>query len=133
MKRLLRVLSVMFVLISISAFADSVSFTNLNATLTIFANDGSGDNLGGQIWGSGISLGAEGGTEYSWFNDISGYAPGSTGGGGVMIFFENIFGKIGSRSYGPDDIEFDPCSSTTVLSYFQEATKKTSPSHFPPL
>jgi hypothetical protein len=106
MKRLLRILSVMFVLISISAFADNVSFTSLNANFTIFPNEGLGDNLGGQMWGPGITLGAEGGTEYYWFNCCSppGYAPGSSGGGGVEIFLDYIVAKIGSQSYGPNDI-----------------------------
>ncbi len=117
MNRLLRILPATLVLISISAFADSITYTNLNVSFNVSPNDGSGGNMGGRISGPGVNLLAGGGTPFSWFNDIEGVAPGSVGGGGTTIFFEDAFGTIGSQSYqggdlGLGEVSFDAGSFT---------------------
>ena|ERR1700678_1775727 len=101
MKHLLRILSVVIVLTSISAFADSVNnFTNLNVNFGIIPNTGSGDNMGGQIFGAGVNLIAVGGPPFSWFGIAPpGYLPGSVGGGTTTIYFDYASGTIGSQSY----------------------------------
>jgi hypothetical protein len=83
MMRLRRILPAIFVLISVAAFADNISLTNLSASMTIIPNSGSGDNLGGNLFGPGINLGFNGGT-VDWFS-YQGFAPGSAGGGSTFI------------------------------------------------
>ena len=56
MKRLLRIVSALVVLTSINALANSVTYTNLNATFSLGPNDGSGDNIGGTLFGPGINI-----------------------------------------------------------------------------
>jgi hypothetical protein len=87
------------VLTSITAFADSTSFMQLGANIRIMPNDGSGDNLGGTISGTGVNLTVGGGVPYDFFNNVSGYAPGSGGGGTTKIFFEGAFGQLGGHSF----------------------------------
>jgi hypothetical protein len=98
MRQTMRVLLAIFVLTSISAFAGS--FTNLGVNFNIQPNNGSGGNIGGAILGPGVNLLAGGGTDFSWFNDLGpGAAPGSTGGGGMIIFWDGAIGQIGSQNY----------------------------------
>lgn len=99
MKHLPRVLLFMFLLTSLNSFANSVNFTNLNVNLRIFPNGGSGDNLGGTIFGTAVNLMVGGGTPFSWFNDFEGSAPGSVGGGNTTIFFDFAQGTLGSQFY----------------------------------
>ena len=97
MKPLLHLLFGLLVLAPVGSFADSVNnFSNLNVNFTINPNDGSGENLGGQIFGGGVNVFAGGGSPYSWFNDFQGFAPGSSGGGSTTFFFDSVTGTIGS-------------------------------------
>ncbi len=106
MLQITRMLFVMVVMTSITAFANS--FTNLNVTFTVNPNNGSGGNIGGLISGSGVHFLTGGGTFYGWFNDFLGNAPGSVGGGGTTIFWGDAFGKIGSQTYADGDVALDP-------------------------
>ena len=98
MKRFLWALPTFLLVISASAFADSV-IIGLNP------NDGSGDNFGFIIKSSGLTFGGGGGTPYSSFND-QGYAPGSTFGGDLGVFLNNgnNFAQIGDTSYGDENV-----------------------------
>ena len=88
------------VLISLHCFADSVrNVNNVNASLVILPNDGSGDNAGGTLVGNGLNLTVGGGTPYFWFPATDGFAPGSSGGGSTTIFFDSVFGTIGKNTY----------------------------------
>ncbi len=102
MNRLLRILSVIFMLSSISAFANSINFSNLSVNFGIDPNEGFGDNIGGQIFGPGVNLFVLGGTMTGWFDDGDAYAPGSTWGGPVFIGFDFASGKVGSLTYNYD-------------------------------
>jgi PEP-CTERM motif len=90
MKRFFWVTLVLFVLMSGSAFATSV-------TIRFFPNDGSGDNFQFLQQGGGIVIGIQGGTPFSFFN-IEGYAPGSTLGGTTDVFFSGGFIQFGGNS-----------------------------------
>jgi hypothetical protein len=83
----------------LNCFATSTHDSDLSVNLNIFPNDGTGDNLGGTILGPGVSLTVGGGTPYYWFNNVDGFAPGSGGGGSTTIYFDSVFGTIGSKSY----------------------------------
>jgi len=108
MTHLRRALWLLFLLTPFHCFATSVhDLTNLSVNLNIYPNDGTGDNLGGTIFGPGVSLTVGGGTPYYWFNNVDGFAPGSGGGGSTTIFFDSVFGTIGSKSYDPSDLFID--------------------------
>ena len=98
MRQTMRVLLAIIVLTSITAFADSVSFTSLNVNFVIYPNLGSGGNIGGLISGPGVNLGAGGGTYAQWFNNDV-YIPGSLGGGGTGISWDGAIGQLGSQHY----------------------------------
>ena len=106
MRQMIRILLGMFLLTSISAFADS--FTGLGVNFNVQPNNGSGGNIGGQISGQGVNFLAGGGTAFSWFNGSVGVAPGSIGGGSTTIFWEDAFGTLGSQTYLDGDIALDP-------------------------
>lgn len=112
MKHLLRIFSMLFVLTSISAFGDSVSY--VTATFSLNPNDGSGDNIGGNISGPGINVGWGGGTPFDWFNSSFPFsAPGSGGGGGTTIDPDYVAGTIGSQSYsGGQELSLYPVTLT---------------------
>jgi len=104
MTRLLRLLFVMFVLTSISAFANSVNLSNLSVNFSVSPNFGSGDNIGGMIFGPGqVNLYVAGGTPGYWFSDGGQYMPGSMGGGDTTIFYDTFFGNIGSTGLGGEN------------------------------
>lgn len=103
MNRLLRILPIMLGLFSMSAFADNITYTNLNVNFNISPNDGSGDNVGGTILGPGVNLLAGGGIPADWFNNDVGYQPGSEDGGPTTIYFDFGSGKIGSLPYDSFD------------------------------
>ena len=93
------------VLTSLFCFADSVTtLKTLNVSLDIRPNDGSGDNLGGTIWGKGVSLTVGGGTPVDWFSATDGIAPGSGVGGSTTIFFDVVFGTIGKTTYDDSNL-----------------------------
>jgi hypothetical protein len=103
MKYIPRALLLFLLLASIPSLADSdLNFLNLNVNFGIGPNSGTGDNMGGTIFGPGISFIAGGGTPFSWFNNVTGFAPGSSGGGSTNIFFDFVSGTIGP--YTLDDI-----------------------------
>ena len=105
MKHLLRIFSMLVVLTSISAFGDSVSF--VTSTFSIVANDGSGDNIGGNISGPGINVSWSGGAPFDWFNGFFPFSPpGSDGGGGTTLYPDYVVGTIGSQSYSGDQLQF---------------------------
>ena len=108
MKPLLRILSAAVVLISISAFADTIRY-NLNANFIVAPNSGGGDNVAGQIWGPGISLGAIGGTVEQWFDNTTGYPAGSQAGGINATIDWDLYGlTIGSQAYDTDELLLTP-------------------------
>ena len=73
-------------------------------SLVIRPNDGSGDNLGGTIWNKGVSLTVGGGTPVGWFSATDGVAPGSAVGGTTTIFFDDVFGTIGKKTYDDSNL-----------------------------
>ena len=105
MKRILSILACVCLLMSISAFADSYSFTNLNVSLAIEPNEGFGDNVFGTISGPGVNLTVGGGTPVDWFTNTNapGYLPGSSG-GGTMIYWDYASGTIGGKFYSDVEI-----------------------------
>jgi len=112
MKRLLWTIPMLFALISVNALADSVTYTITNANLYISPNYGGGGNLGFSMMGNGITLIGDGGTDPSFFDGSNGYLPGSPGEGGAALFFWDVISaKIGSTTYGFDDIQLDCCSA----------------------
>jgi hypothetical protein len=110
MKWFHRIVVTVVLLTSISAFANSTNFTQLGFDIGIRPNDGSGGNLGGTIFGTGVNLAVGGGTPYDWLNSFSGYAPGSGGGGGTTIFFDTVFGQLGGQTYGDSDLGLNAVS-----------------------
>jgi hypothetical protein len=101
MKYFPRVLLAALLLTSLHSFANSVTFSDLNVNLTIYPNNGSGDNLYGTIFGNGVNLQVGGGTPFWWgFNNLFGAAPGSGGGGDTTIYFDSAQGQLGSQYYG---------------------------------
>ena len=107
MKHLLRIFSVLLVLASIHAFANSVSYTNLNATFNISADVGAGSVATGVFFGPGINLYWDGGSPGWFVGTHPGYAPGSLGGGGTVMLFDDAYGTIGSHTYPCCNIEFN--------------------------
>ncbi len=105
MYRLLRLSCASLLLTSLFCFADSVTtLKTKNVSLTIRPNDGLGDNLGGTIWGGGVSLTVGGGTPVDWFSATDGIAPGSSVGGSTTIFFDDVFGTIGKTTYDSSNL-----------------------------
>jgi hypothetical protein len=96
MKYLPRVLLVVVLLTSLNALANSVNYTNLAVTLTIYANEGFGDNVFGTMGGTNVNLIVTGGTATGWFDSgPTVYSPGSVGGGGTTIYFDSAYGTVG--------------------------------------
>jgi hypothetical protein len=101
-KPFLHLLLGLLLVTSVGSFADSVNnFSNLNVNFNIYPNGGSGDNLGGRIFGPGVNVFAGGGSPNEWFNNDQGFAPGSTGGGSTTFFFDAVGGNIGSVGLTP--------------------------------
>lgn len=97
MRRLLCSVPLLFVLLSGSLLADSI-------TIMGFApNDGSGDNFYFYQKSGGTTTGVGGGTSPDFFNAF-GYAPGSTLGGGADVFFYSAFIQVGGEVH---DLDFD--------------------------
>jgi len=107
MKLILRIFSIAFVLISISAFGDTIRF-NLNSSVLIGPNEGIGDNVGVTLSGQGVSISAFGGTPTFWFDSGQPYFPGEQGLGPTTIFWDGGFLQIGSTSYGFDQFDLNP-------------------------
>jgi hypothetical protein len=104
MKHLPRILLVMFLLTSLSSFANSINFSDLNINLYIGPNYGFGDNVFGAITGLGVNVLAGGGTPDYWFNGDQGFSPGSSGGGDVSIYFDFAQGTLGSQTYSGEQL-----------------------------
>ena len=102
MKLILRIVSISFVLMSISAFADTIRF-DLNSKILIGPNDGSGDNVGVTLSGQGVVITAFGGTPTYWFDSDQFYYPGDQGLGPATIFWDDGgLLQIGSTRYDLD-------------------------------
>jgi PEP-CTERM motif len=107
MKLVPRIISIVFVLISISAFADTIRF-NLNSNVLIGPNEGAGDNVGVILSGQGVGISALGGTPTFWFDSGQQYFPGEQGLGPTTIFWDTASLNIGSTGYGFDQFDLDP-------------------------
>ena len=106
MKRFLWVAPILFVVISASAFAD---------TLILFSpNDGSGENFSIVRRGGGATILIEGGTSFFFFGTDP-YAPGTMMGGQADIFF--AYGSIQSGGIS-HDLAFNSGTGTLFLSTF---------------
>lgn len=105
MKQLPRILLAVLLFSSLSAFANSITYTNLDMSLYIGANYGFGDNVFGTLTGRGTNLLVSGGTPDYWFSGDQGYSPGSAGGGSTIIYFDGAYGIVGSVNYGNVNIE----------------------------
>jgi hypothetical protein len=108
MQRFLWATPMLFLLMSGSAFASSVS-----TFIFLQPNDGSGDNFGFFQQGGGVIIGIGGGTPYDFFN-IDGYAPGSTLGGSTDVFLSSGFVQFGGNFH---DLDFSG-PGTLFLSSF---------------
>jgi len=97
MKLVLRILPTVFVLISSTAFAQTVR-VNLNSSVDIGANCGAGDNVLVQLFGQGVSSGANGGTPRGFF-DCDPYFPGDSALGPTTVFWDSGQVQIGSTLY----------------------------------
>jgi PEP-CTERM motif len=106
MKLVPRIISIAFVLISISAFADTIRF-NLNSNVQMGINVGAGDNVGVLLSGQGVSIFAIGGTPFFWFGSDP-YFPGDGGLGPTTIFWDTAGLQIGSKSYDFDQFGLAP-------------------------
>jgi hypothetical protein len=99
MKLVPRLISIIFVLISINAFADTISHF-LNTNVSMGPNSGEGDNVGVLLSGQGVSIFALGGTPTGWFDDDIFYRPGTSGWlGPATIFWDSGALQIGSQLY----------------------------------
>jgi hypothetical protein len=111
MKRCFWVLPMLLVVISASAFADSI-------TIGLSPNDGSGDNFGFLEQGAGFSIQIHGGTPVDFFpaaiTDVFGYAPGSVFGGTTQVFFTDSFIQVGNNTY---DLGFSGPGTLFVSSF----------------
>ena len=106
MKRFLWASPMLFLALSVSAFANS---TMGGITIGLGPNDGSGDNF---VFLQGNDIFIDGGTPFGFFNN-QGYPPGSTLGGGTQVFFDNGTIKIGGITYdllftGPGTLFISP-------------------------
>jgi hypothetical protein len=113
MKRFLLELSALFLLMSGSAFANSVT-----TTIGLSPNNGSGDNFGFLQTGRGFVIGIQGGTPADFFNDGP-YAPGTTVGGDTDVFFSSAFVELGGRFhdldfFGPGALFLSPFTLPTT-------------------
>ena len=106
MKLFPRIVSISFVLISISAFADTIA--TLNSKVLIGPNEGAGDNVGVTLFGQGLFITASGGTPTYWFDSDQQYLPGQEGLGPTTIFWDGGFLRIGSASYDFSEFDLDP-------------------------
>jgi hypothetical protein len=107
MKRILGILPTFFVLISISAFADTIRF-NLNSNVSMGPNEGAGDNVGVLLSGKGVGIFALGGTPTGWFDFPQQYFPGDQGLGPTTIFWDTASLQIGSTLYDFDQFDLAP-------------------------
>lgn len=90
MKRILWVTSILFVLLSSCAFADSVRIS--------YGPFDFGDNFTGVQFGHGFAAAVYGSTPLGFFN-INGYEPGSSLGGSTDLAISIGFAKIGGNIY----------------------------------
>jgi len=111
MKRFLWALPMLLIMVSVSAFGDTV-YTITNARILLRPNQGAGDNLGFFLSGNGVFFTGGGGTPGQYFYD-QGYAPGSTLGGATDIFNDigDNYAEIGNAHYG------SPSDSTDYVVY----------------
>lgn len=91
MRRILWATSVLFILISSSAWADSVN-------IFLAPNYGFGDNFGIEEFSPGMIVFLGGGTQTGFFDSI-GYAPGSTLGGLGTVYLDSGIVQIGGNVY----------------------------------
>src|SRR5262249_58768466 len=104
MKLVLRILSTVFALISITAFADTIR-VDLNADVEIDPNVGAGDNVFVQLFGQGVSIVALGGTPSPFFDGDRFYFPGDTALGSTTVEWDEAGLQIGSTGYDFDQFD----------------------------
>lgn len=125
MRLVLRILPTVFVLISATAFADTIR-VDLNSIVDIGANNGIGDNVGVHLFGQGVSIFAEGGTPQGFFDCCDPYFPGDTALGPTTVFWDAGALQIGSTYYDFDLFDLTP----TELSPFPSVTFPTNGKDF---
>ena len=91
MKRLLWLSPILALVISVSAPASTI-------IMGLSPNNGSGDNFGFIEQGSNFLITIDGGVPFTFFN-TDGYAPGSTLGGTVPVFFGSGTAQFGNTVY----------------------------------
>ena len=107
MKLVLRIIPTVLVLISTSAFADTIRF-NLNTDVDMGPNEGAGDNVGVTLSGQGVFIFALGGTPTGWLENDQQYFPGEQGLGPITIFWDSAGLGIGSSVYDFDQFDLAP-------------------------
>jgi hypothetical protein len=107
MKLIPRIISISFLLVSVSAFADTIRF-GLNSNVLMGPNYGAGDNVGVTLSGQGVSISAIGGTPAFWFDGDIAYFPGQDGLGPTTIFWDTAFLQIGAIGYDFGQFDLAP-------------------------
>jgi hypothetical protein len=125
MKLALRIIPIVFVLISTTAFADTIR-ENLDASVGIGPNQGFGDNVAVRLFGQGVSIFAEGGTPLGFFDCCDPYFPGDQALGPTTIFWDTAGLQIGSTGYDFDQFDLFP----TDLAPFPSITFPTNGKDF---
>lgn len=113
------------------AFADSVSFKITQATISVFPNDGSGDNVNFKLSGPGTSITGFGGIPcFSWCDPSILFAPGSSPPLDIGQIFLSGFGNVtmGGHSFDPETMSFsnNPLFSATIFGSFTFPKNPTS-------
>lgn len=90
MKRLLWIITMLFVWMSCNAFADTI--------IELVPNDGSGDNFVALQRNGADFINMRGGTP-PFYYDYSGYSPGTTLGGPTALYIDSAMAQIGGHGY----------------------------------
>ena len=106
MKRYLWLSPVLMLAMSLSASANTI-------IIGLAPNNGSGDNFGIIEQGNDFTITVHGGVPFDFFN-VFGYAPGTTLGGTVPVFFSDGTIQLGSNIY---DLNFNGTGSLFMSSF----------------
>jgi hypothetical protein len=101
-----RIISISFLLVSISTFADTIRF-GLNSNVQMGPNSAGGDNVGVTLSGQGVFIFAIGGTPASWL-DGGAYYPGWEGLAPTTIWWDTAGLQIGAMGYDLGQFELAP-------------------------
>jgi PEP-CTERM motif len=108
MKRLIWGAALLFAVSATCAYGDSISTFNLNKVDILFGiNDGSGDNVGFVLTGTGTNIVGGGGIPCFDWCSFNTFSPGTSPPLGIgQVFLDSVFNKVllGGISYDPGTI-----------------------------